>query len=276
MGQLDGKIALITGAARGAGKMHSIRLAEEGADIIAVDLCEGVGSAGTPGSTPDDLKDTVAAVEGLGRRIVPAAADIRDLPRMIEVAKEGSAELGGLDIVCANAAIWPLQEVEPTDMAERAAIWKDVIDINLTGTWNTLEATVPILLEAGKGGAITITGSTAGLNSLSIGALGQNAYTASKHGLVGLMRNYAVDLAPHFIRVNYVAPGGIATPMVENEVVARYVGGHPELAEAMKYPIPIPAVEPVDVSNAILYLVSDAGRYVTGVTLPVDAGFLLK
>ena len=207
---------------------------------------------------------------------VGAVIYVRDLPRMIEVAKEGSAGLGGLDIVCANAAIWPLQEVEPTDMAERAAIWKDVIDINLTGTWNTLEATVPILLEGGKGGAITITGSTAGLNSLSIGALGQNAYTASKHGLVGLMRNYAVDLAPHFIRVNYVAPGGIATPMVENEVVARYVGGHPELAEAMKYPIPIPAVEPVDVSNAILYLVSDAGRYVTGVTLPVDAGFLLK
>jgi len=276
MGVLDGKVAFITGAARGQGRSHAVRLAEEGADIIAVDLCAQPETVSTPGSTPEDLAETVAQVEALDRRIVSSIADIRDQARLADVATEGVAELGRLDIVLANAAIWALPEREPEGIEERVKVWKETVDINLTGQWNTLEATVPILIEQGQGGAIVITSSTAALKSMSINSLQQTAYTAAKHGVIGLMRNYAVELAPHSIRVNTVAPTGVETPMIQNELVERYLEGHPELLDLMANALPVPAVEPRDISNGILYLVSDAGRYVTGTTLPVDAGFLVR
>jgi SDR family mycofactocin-dependent oxidoreductase len=276
MGMLDGKVAFITGAARGQGRSHAVRLAEEGADIIAIDLCAQPETVSVPGATPEDLEETVRLVEAQGRRIVARVGDVRDVERMVEVVKEGVAELGGLNIVVANAGIWAVGTTEPASLADRQRVWKESVDIDLTGVFNALEATVPTLIEAGNGGAIVLTSSTAGLKSMSINSLAQTAYTAAKHGVVGLMRNYAVELAPHFIRVNTVHPTSVHTPMIENDVTAAYVEKHPDTMALMSNLLPVDAVDPVDISNGVLYLVSDLGRYVTGITLPVDAGFLVK
>jgi SDR family mycofactocin-dependent oxidoreductase len=276
MGVLDGKVAFITGAARGQGRSHAVRLAEEGADIIAVDLCKQPETVSVPGATPEDLQETVSQVEAFGRRIVARQVDVRDLTRLSLVAREGVAELGRLDIVVANAGIWAVGATEPEGPEARAKVWAESIDIDLTGVWNTTEATIPILIEAGQGGAIVLTSSTAGLKSMSINSLAQNAYTAAKHGVVGLMRNLAVEMAPHMIRVNTIHPTSVHTPMIENDVTAAYVEAHPETMALMSNLMPVDAVDPVDISNGVLYLVSDAGRYVTGITLPVDAGFLVK
>jgi SDR family mycofactocin-dependent oxidoreductase len=276
VGVLEGKIAFITGAARGQGRSHAVRLAQEGADIIAVDLCAQPETVSVPGATPEDLAETVRQVEALDRRIVSRVADIRDLAALTEIASEGVSELGGLDIVIGNAGVWAVGDEEPQSLAERSKTWRETVDINLTGAWNTIEATVPHLLEGGKGGAIVLTSSTAALRSMSINSLAQTAYTAAKHGVIGLMRNYAVELAPYSIRVNTIAPTSTATPMIMNPVTERYAANHPETVGLMTNLLPVPAVDPVDISNGILYLVSPAGRYVTGITLPVDAGFCVK
>lgn len=276
MGMLDGKVALITGAARGQGRSHAVRLAQEGANIIAIDLCAQPSTVSVPGATPADLEETVRLVEKHDRRIVAQIGDVRDVDSMVRIATEGVAELGRLDIVVANAGIWAVGATEPESLAERQRVWQESIGVDLTGVFNTLEATVPILVNAGRGGAIVLTSSTAGLKSMAINSLAQNAYTAAKHGVVGLMRNYAVELAPHMIRVNTVHPTSVATPMIMNDVTNAYLEKHPSLAGLMSNLLPVPAVDPVDISNGVLYLVSDMGRYVTGITLPVDAGFLVK
>jgi SDR family mycofactocin-dependent oxidoreductase len=276
MGVLEGKVAFVTGAARGQGRSHAIRLAEEGADIITIDLCAQPETVSVPGSTKEDLEETVRQVEALDRRILAEVGDIRDLGRMTEVVEKGIAEFGRLDIVLGNAAIWSVGETEPETPEERYAVWRETVDVNLTGQWVVIEATAPKLIEQGEGGAIVLTSSTAGLKSMSIDSLGQTAYTAAKHGVIGLMRNYAVELAKYSIRVNCVAPTSVETPMIQNPVTERYLEQHPELGDLMANLLPVPAVEPRDISNGILYLVSDAGRYVTGTTLPVDAGFLVK
>jgi SDR family mycofactocin-dependent oxidoreductase len=273
---LDGKVAFITGAARGQGRSHAVRLASEGADIIAVDLCAQPSTVSVPGATPEDLEETVRLVEKLDRRIVARIGDVCDVEALARIAADGVAELGRLDIVVANAGIWAVGETEPEGLAERQRVWAESIGVDLTGVFNTLEATVPILVDAGRGGAIVLTSSTAGLKSMSINSLAQTAYTAAKHGVVGLMRNYAVELAPHSIRVNTVHPTSVATPMIMNPVTDAYMEKHPDLAGLMSNLLPVPAVDPVDISNGVLYLVSDMGRYVTGITLPVDAGFLVK
>jgi NAD(P)-dependent dehydrogenase (short-subunit alcohol dehydrogenase family) len=190
--------------------------------------------------------------------------------------RDGVQRLGRLDVVVANAGIWAVGDSEPEDLADRMKVWQETIDINLTGVWNTVEATVPVLVKGGRGGAIVLTSSTAGLKSMSIDSLAQTAYTAAKHGVVGLMRNTAVELAPHSIRVNTIHPTSVETPMIVNPVTDRYLEKHPELAGLMSNLLPVPAIDPIDVSNAVLFLASDAGRYITGVTLPVDAGFLVK
>jgi len=276
MGMLDGKVAFITGAARGQGRSHAVRLAEEGADIIGIDLCAQPATVSVPGATPEDLDETVGLVEKAGRRMVAQIGDVRDVEFLAAAARAGVAELGRLDIVAANAGIWAVGEEEPSTLADRQRVWKESVDVDLTGVFNTLEATVPILVDAGRGGAIVITSSTAGLKSMAINSLAQTAYTAAKHGVVGLMRNYAVELAPHRIRVNTIHPTSTATPMIVNPVTDRYLERHPDLAGLMANLLPVPAVDPVDISNGLLYLVSDLGRYVTGITLPVDAGFLVK
>jgi SDR family mycofactocin-dependent oxidoreductase len=276
MGSLDGKVAFITGAARGQGRSHAVRLAQEGADIICVDLCEKPETSTVPGSTREDLDETVRQVEALDRRIVARVGDVRDVGRLVEIVKEGVAELGRLDIVVANAAVWAVPAEEPESLEDRQKMWRETVDINLNGQWNTLEATVPVIQEQGEGGAIVLTSSTAGLKSMPLNSVAQTAYVAAKHGVVGLMRNYAVEQAPHNIRVNTVHPTSVATPMIMNDFVDDYVAKKPELADLMSNLLDVPAVDPVDISNAVLFLVSDAGRYVTGVTLPVDAGFLVK
>jgi SDR family mycofactocin-dependent oxidoreductase len=270
MGKLEGKVAFITGAARGQGRSHAIRLAQEGADIIAIDICQQIATVGYPMSTPDDLAETAKLVEALDRRIYAAQADVRDLAALKQAFDAGTAELGPVDIVLANAGIAPMS------MHPRPEEWQDVIDVNLTGVYNTVQTAIPSMIERGQGGAIVLTSSTAGINGIGGDTPGGIGYTAAKHGVVGLMRTYANILAKHSIRVNTVHPTGVDTPMVVNEVMQEFLQQDPTMGQAMMNALPVDLVQPVDISNAILFLVSDDGRYVTGVTLPVDAGFTNK
>jgi SDR family mycofactocin-dependent oxidoreductase len=278
-GRVAGKVAFITGAARGQGRSHAIRLAEEGADIIAVDIAEDIDSVRRfyPGATEADLAETVKQVEALDRRIVAAKADVRDYGALKQALDHGVAELGHVDIVSANAGIFVFGE--PAHLVTEGD-WQDVIDINLTGVWHTAKAAIPHLIEQGTGGSIVLTSSTAGLK----GFPGVSQYTASKHAVVGLMRTLALELAPYSIRVNSVHPTGVATDMILNEATFRLFlpdvenPTREQAAEvfATTNALPVPWVEPRDISNAVLFLASDEARYVTGVTLPVDAGFTIK
>jgi SDR family mycofactocin-dependent oxidoreductase len=278
-GRVAGKVAFITGAARGQGRSHAVRLAEEGADIIAVDIAEDIDSVRRfyHGATEADLAETVKLVEALDRRIVATKADVRDYAALKRALDDGVAELGHVDIVSANAGIFvfgePAQLVSEQD-------WQDVIDINLTGVWHTAKAVIPPLIEQGTGGSIVLTSSTAGLK----GFPGVSQYVASKHGVVGLMKTLALELAPHNIRVNSVHPTGVATDMIMNEATFRLFlpdVENPTKEQAAEVfqatnALPVPWVEPRDISNAVLFLASDEARYVTGVQLPVDAGFTVK
>ncbi|HEU0103698.1 MAG TPA: mycofactocin-coupled SDR family oxidoreductase [Mycobacteriales bacterium] len=273
-GRVEGKVAFITGAARGQGRSHALRLAEEGADIIAVDLCQQVDSVPYAMATPDDLAQTVKEVEALDRRIVATQADVRDYGALKGALDAGVAELGRLDIVCANAGIFSFTTEE---LQER--MWQDMIDINLTGVWHTTKAAVPHLIEAG-GGSIIMTSSTAGLKGFPNFA----HYVAAKHGVVGLMRTMALELAPHLVRVNSVHPTSVNTDMIQNDATYRLFA--PDLDSPTREQVgerfgamnalPIDWVESRDISNAVLFLASDEARYITGVTLPVDAGMMVK
>jgi SDR family mycofactocin-dependent oxidoreductase len=274
-GRVEGKVAFITGAARGQGRSHAITLAREGADIIAVDIAAQIGTVPYPMATPEDLAQTVKEVEATGRRIVATQADVRDYDALKQALDEGVAQLGRLDIVSANAGIVSYDQAE--DLAEQT--WQDVIDVNLTGEWHAAKAAIPHLRAAG-GGSMILTSSDAGLKPL------QNLahYVAAKHGVIGLMRTLALELAPDFIRVNALAPTTVDTPMVMNEATYRLF--RPDLdnptaedmAEASRATnvLPIAWVEPVEISNALLFLASDEARYITGVALPVDAGQAIK
>jgi SDR family mycofactocin-dependent oxidoreductase len=275
-GRVQGKVAFITGAARGQGRSHAIRLAQEGADIIAVDICADVPGIPYQGATEADLAETVKQVESLDRRIIAAKADVRDYDRLKAVLDDGVAQLGKLDIVSANAGIgtsphpsWELDE----------ETWRTMIDINLTGVWHTAKAAIPHLI-ANDAGSIILTSSAAGLQAYENIA----HYVSAKHGVVGLMRTLALELAPHHIRVNSVHPTQVDTPMIQNEATWRLFRpdlDHPTEADfapasqAMNA-LPIPWVDPVDISNAVLFLASDEARYVTGVAFPVDAGAVIK
>ena len=275
-GRVEGKVAFITGAARGQGRSHAIRLAEEGADIIAVDLCGQVGSVPYAMSTPEDLAQTVKEVEALDRRIVASQADVRDFDAVKSALDAGVAELGRLDIVSANAGIFSVGTAD--ELSEQA--WRDMIDINLTGVWHATKAATPHLIEGGRGGSMILTSSTAGIQAIANAA----HYVSAKHGVVGLMKTLALELAPHFIRVNSIHPTQVDTPMIQNEATWRLFRPdleHPSRADfepasqAMNV-LPIPWVEPLDISNAVLFLASDEARFITGVPLPVDAGCLIK
>jgi SDR family mycofactocin-dependent oxidoreductase len=268
--KLEGKVAFITGAARGQGRSHAVRLAQEGADIIAIDICRQIDTAPYPLGTAEDLAQTVKEVEALDRRIVASQADVRDEAGLQAAFDAGVAELGPADIVIANAGIAPMS-MHPTHDD-----WRDVIDVNLTGVFNTVETAIPSMIDRGRGGAIVLISSTAGLNGIGGGSRGALGYAAAKHGVVGLMRSYANVLAPHGIRVNSVHPTGVRTPMVVNDALQEWLAADPSLGERTSNALPVDMVEPVDVSNAIVWLVSDDARYVTGITLPVDAGFTNK
>jgi SDR family mycofactocin-dependent oxidoreductase len=274
MGRFDGKVAFITGAARGQGRSHAIKLAEEGADIIALDICEQISTVFYPMATKDDLSETEALVKATGSRIVTHVGDVRRRQEVTDAYQLGIEAFGHVDVVLPNAGIMPVLPPGDQDQA-----WFDGIDTLLTGVWNILEVTVPGMIERGQGGSIVITSSTAGLSGLGLNLLpGQAAYVAAKHGIVGLMRLYAQQLGPYNIRVNTVHPCGVDTPMVNNAEYAAFARANPQIAAGERFNNALPArkIEAIDISNAIAYLASDDARYVTGVTFPVDAGFLLK
>jgi SDR family mycofactocin-dependent oxidoreductase len=273
-GQFDGKVAFITGAARGQGRSHAVRFAEEGADIIAVDLCDQIDSVGYPMATREDLDETINLVEKTGRRIVAEQGDVRDFDRLKAVVAHGVAAFGRVDFVLANAGIGSVGE-----RAHHMAAFVDSVDVMLAGVYYTIEAALPAMLKHGDGGAIVITSSGAGLKSISPAfstmSRGCAGYQAAKHGVVGLMRYYATSLAEKNIRVNTVHPGGVDTAMLEpfKEFFAQQP---PEVAWALRNILPLQHLESADITEAMVYLCGRSGRGITGITLPVDAGYTVK
>lgn len=277
MGRLDGKVAFITGGARGQGRSHAVRLAQEGADIIVIDACEPQPNVPSPPATEADLAETVRQVEELDRRIVARVADVRVQEQLDAAVADGLAQFGRLDIVSANAGIAMTPALAHLMTDEE---FMDMQDVNLAGVWRTAKAAIPHMIEAGNGGSIVLTSSEAGLKGYAHAA----SYVSAKHGVVGLMRTLAMELAPHMIRVNSIHPTQVDTPMIMNETIMKLFRPDIEnptredFAEASQHTnlLPIPWVEAVDISNALLFLASDEARYITGVTLPVDAGCFLK
>ena len=277
-GRVEGKVAFITGAARGQGRSHAVRLAQEGADIIAVDVCRRISSnEDIPAPTPDDLAETADLIKNLDRRIVTAEVDVRDYDALKAAVDSGVEQLGKLDIIVANAGIGNGgQTLDFTSEAD----WTDMIDVNLSGVWKTVKAAVPHLIAGGKGGSIILTSSVGGLKAYPH----TGHYIAAKHGVVGLMRTFAVELGHHFIRVNSVHPTNVNTPLFMNEGTMKLFRpdlenpGPDDMAVVaqMMHVLPIGWVEPVDISNAVLFLASDESRYVTGLPMTIDAGSMLK
>ncbi len=272
MGKLNGKVAFISGVARGQGRAHAERLASEGADIIGFDICAQMASVPYPMATPEDLEETVMLVEKHGRRILARQVDVRDRAGVRQLLDDGVAQFGHVDIVIANAGIMPVIG----SAADDDSAWHEAIGVMLTGVYNTIEAAIPAMTARDQGGAIVITSSTAGLKGMASGSPGSLGYTAAKHGVVGLMRAYANLLGKYFIRVNTVHPTGVNTPMVANEAFMQFIVENPEMAENMQNLIPVSMVDAEDISNAVAWLVSDEAQYVTGVALPVDAGYCAR
>ena len=277
-GRVEGKVAFVTGAARGQGRSHAVRLAQEGADIIAVDVCKPiVENTSIPASTPEDLAETADLIKGLDRRVVTAEVDVRDYDALKAAVDSGVEQLGRLDVIVANAGIGnggdTLDKTTEHD-------WQEMIDVNLSGVWKSVKAVVPHIIAGGRGGSIVLTSSVGGLKAYP--QCGN--YVAAKHGVVGIMRSFAVELGQHMIRVNSVHPTHVNTPMIMNEGTWKLFRpdlenpGPDDMAPIcqMFHTLPIPWVEPEDVSNAVLFFASDEARYLTGVTLPVDAGSCLK
>ncbi|MCV7317058.1 mycofactocin-coupled SDR family oxidoreductase [Mycolicibacillus parakoreensis] len=277
-GRVDGKVAFITGAAHGQGRSHAVRLAEEGADIIAIDACKRiVEDSPIPPATPEELAETAELVKARNRRIFTAEVDVRDYDGLKNAVDAGVEELGGLDIIVANAGIGnggdTLDQCSEHD-------WQEMIDINLSGVWKTVKAGVPHLISGEKGGSIILTSSVGGLKAYPH----CGNYVAAKHGVVGIMRAFAVELGQQNIRVNTVHPTHVSTGMIMNEGTWKLFRpdlenpGPDDMAPIcqMFHTLPVPWVDAVDISNAVLFLASDEARYITGVTLPVDAGSCLK
>ncbi len=283
MGRLDDKVAFVTGGACGQGRSHARRLAEEGAHVIIVDSVGGADAypwnTAYPMATKADLIETSRMVESMGRGVVAREGDVRDVASLRAAVAEGVAKFGRLDIVSANAGISPYtQNPETWNVSDER--WNDVVDVNLAGVRNTVVAAVPAMIEAGNGGSIVVTSSGAGLK----GVYGLSDYCSSKFGVIGLARSLANEVAPHNIRVNVIAPGTVSTDMVLNDGLFRMF--RPDLESPTEADVaqvftqmsmlPVPWVDPVDISNALVFLVSDEARYITGVTLPVDAGMSAK
>jgi SDR family mycofactocin-dependent oxidoreductase len=267
MGLLEGKVAFVTGAARGQGRAHCVRLASEGADIIGLDVC-GPLPVATKASSQDDLDETVRLVEQHGRRMHAEVGDVRSLADLDQVVANGRATFGHIDIVVANAGItgtgllWELTEQQ----------WQDMIDIDLTGVWKTLKAVVPSMIEQGTGGSIILTSSVAGVKGLPFCA----HYVAAKHGVVGLCRTLANELGEHDIRVNSIHPAGVQTEMIANtqefyDLTARF---QDTLGPIFMNALPYQVVQPEDVAELVLFLASDQSKYITGAQMPLDLGSL--
>nr|WP_304610721.1 mycofactocin-coupled SDR family oxidoreductase [Mycobacterium sp. Marseille-P9652] len=277
MGRMDGKVAFITGAARGQGRSHAVRLAEEGADIIAVDICRPFDASPAPGATAEDLDITAGMVKDAGARVVTAQVDVRDFDAMKTAVDNGVEQLGRLDVIVANAGIGTTAgKLHKADEAR----WQEMIDVNLSGVWKTVKAGVPHILRGDGGGSVVLTSSVAGFKAYPY----VGHYVAAKHGVIGLMRAFAVELGQRMIRVNAVLPTHVNTPSLINEATYRAFRpelqnpGPDDLAPVCQsfHVLPIPWVTPEDISNAVLFLASDESRYITGVALRVDAGSGLK
>ena len=271
MGALTGKTAFITGAARGQGRAHAVKLAGEGADIIAVDLCAQIDSVPYPLATAQDLAETVKLVEEAGGRIFATEADVRERDSLKSALRAGTEALGDrLDIVIANAGIAPMADADA---------WQDVLDVNRTGAYHTVDVAMKPMIKFGNGGAMVLTSSVMGLVGVGTPIAGSVGYAAAKHGIVGLMRTYANLLGQFNIRVNSIHPAGVNTPMIDNDFTRSWLEGLAQETQGgpdMGNVLPVQTLEPEDIANAVFYLVSDAGRYVTGVALPVDAGYTNK
>jgi SDR family mycofactocin-dependent oxidoreductase len=279
-GRLAGKVAFITGAARGQGRSHAVRMAQEGADIIAVDLMEQIESNPYPLATPDDMKETVRLVEALDRRIVASKADVRSRDQLREALEAGIIRLGRLDVVCANAGILPMAMGDPDPMD-----FVDATDVDLVGVLNTVAVSVPHLKESGS---VIVTGSTAAMlpNTVDNPAMGPGSagYGWSKKIIMSYVEQMAMHLAPRFIRVNAIHPTNVNTHLLHNDGL--YGLFRPDLEHPTREDVlpaftafqamPVPYVEPADISNLVLFLASDEARYITGQQIRVDAGSLLK
>lgn len=266
--RLTGKVAFITGAARGQGRAEAVRLAAEGADIIAVDVCADAATTAYPGATEADLAETAKLVEGLDRRIVTRKTDVRDFAGLQAAVSDGMAELGRLDIVVANAGICSASMSWEISLEQ----WHETLETNLTGVFYTAKATVPRLIEQGSGGSVIFTSSVAGLRGHPF--LGH--YAASKHGVVGLAKTMAVELGQHNIRVNTVHPHGVATGMTVNDMRPFMEKYATTLAPIFMQTLPDQVSQPEDIAAAVAWLASDDARHVTGIQLPVDLGTLLR
>jgi SDR family mycofactocin-dependent oxidoreductase len=266
-GRVAGKRVLITGAARGMGRSHAVRLAEEGADLILVDICESLPQIEYPLATEDDLAETVRLVTELGRRCVSRVVDVRDDAELRKAVDDGVDELGGLDGAVANAGVLTIGTWDRTTLDD----WRTVVDVNLIGVWNTCSAAIPHLLNQGGGSVVNIS-SAGALKGFPL----QLPYTAAKHGVVGLTLALANELAAQSVRVNSVHPTGCPTGMIPPSIGTALGELRPDLVPIFITARPTPAVEPVDVSNAVLFLISDESRYVTGLQFKVDAGVTIN
>lgn len=277
MGLLDGKVALITGAARGQGRSHAVRFASEGADVIAIDACADAETMPYPMGTEAQLDETIAQIEGHGRRAVKVIADVRSLPAMEEAVATGLKELGKVDIVLANAGICgavPFLEMTSDQ-------WNETVDVCLSGVFNTARAAAPSMVERGEGGAMVLTSSSMGLRSYP----NMVHYAAAKTGVVAMAKAIALELGPHSIRVNAVCPTTVKTPMVINQALFDLFAPDKDspTEDDVREPfmglnaLPnLPWIEAGDVTDSILFLCSDAAKYLTGVALPVDAGNVIN
>lgn len=265
-GRVAGKRVMVTGAARGMGRSHAVRLAEEGADLILVDICESLPELEYPLASREDLDETARLVEKHGRRAITRVADVRDAVALASAVADGVTELGGLDAAVANAGVLTVGTWDSTTSEQ----WRTVVDVNLIGTWNTCAAALPHLVEAG--GSVILISSAAGLKGTPL----HLPYTASKHGVVGLSRALANELAAQNVRVNTVHPTGVETGMHPESLQGLLVEARPDLIPIFVNALPTVMAEPIDVSNAVLFLVSDESRFVTGLEFKVDAGVTLR
>lgn len=273
MTDVQRKTALVTGAARGLGRAVAIELASRGMDIIGADICEQLPNVHYPMATTDDLAYTSELVEKHGVKFCKIVCDTRDYQLLTSEIATSVRQMGRLDCIVANAGISPVsaQNTDPEGAFDTA------IAVNLKGTFNTIHASVPHIIGGNRGGSIALVSSTQGISGRGgMGHGGMDGYVASKHGVVGLMRTWANWLAPHNIRVNTVHPTGTQTPMVMNEAMAEMAASHSSMESALRNLLPVPMIQPEDVAAAVGWLCSDDSRYVTGTTLPVDAGFLVK
>jgi SDR family mycofactocin-dependent oxidoreductase len=269
---LEGKVAFITGAARGQGRAHAVRLSRDGVKVIGIDICDDIDSMDYPNASEADLAETVKQVESQGGAMIASKADVRDFDAIKSAVDQGVERYGRLDIVIANAGIVRLGD-EPDDFL---AVWNDIIGTNLTGVFHTVKASTQHMIDGGEGGSIVITSSTAGIKGTGTSKTGGAAYTAAKRGLVGYMQVLANELAKHMIRVNTIHPTGVATGMTMNESMMRMVAQADAALMAMQNALPIEILQPDDIANAVAWLVSDQAKFITGIQLPLDAGFTVR